>query len=141
MVREWIWVKRSIFLCLEEKSVLWIENFARYEGHELFKKSTPIDALLGLPIQTDEFDPENALWIKVALYYRMISIFNDELTPYLYVITHIKVIVLLVLNPYHHVLEDLGPYFKGVDLRTVFQQRCAGKLRHLLKVHVLNSIC
>ena len=140
MAGDGIRVKGPVLFCLEEESVLWVENFPRYQSHELFKKPASVDALLGLPFQVDEFNPENALRIAVSLNDGIVGILHHEFTAHRDVAVSVEVVMLLVFDACHHMLEYLSTDLESVDLRAVLQQGCTGELRHLLKVHVLDAV-
>jgi hypothetical protein len=86
-------------------------------------------------------DSKNALGVSLTQDDGIISIFNDEFTPDWNVPIRVEVIMLVVLDHCHHVLENLGADFERVHLGAVFEQSIASKLGYLLKVHILNTIC
>jgi hypothetical protein len=66
----------------------------------------------------------------------MVGIFDYIVSTDLDVTIVHEVVMLVVFNGCHHMLEDLRSDFKSVDLGTVLQQSQTHSLRELLKVHI-----
>lgn len=117
--RHRIRIEGALSLRLKEESVLRIENLLRNQGHKLLEQPASVNTSLVLALCANELNPEDAFGIFVAENDGVECVFNNVFTADLDVATHVEVVVLVLFDRGHHMLEDLGTDFEVVDLRTV----------------------
>jgi len=125
--RHWVRVQGALLFRLEEEGVLWVKDLLSDQGHEFLEEPTSVDAGLLFTSSVNELNPENTLRVLVSSDNGMVGVLYHVLSAHLDVATHMEVVVLVLLDGGHHMLEYLGSDLESIDLRTVLQKRVAYK--------------
>lgn len=109
----------SFSSCLQKESVLWVKDLSGNQSHELLEETPSVDTSFNTTFWVSELNSKHTFGVFLAKNDSVVGIFDYIVSTNLDVTIVHEVVVLVVFNCSHHVLEDLSSYFERIDLGTV----------------------